>query len=64
MCEEYSTETRCENENSCKLMKLLRENQDLKQTVKKLRAELADARLNMSYMANPNAIDDRNDMGW
>mgnify|MGYP004583862903 FL=1 len=42
----------------------MNENAALKKRVKELTKELADAKLNMSYMIDPNAIGDRNDMGW
>jgi hypothetical protein len=45
-------------------MKIMDENAALKKQVKELKKELAEAKLNMSYMIDPNAIGDRNDMGW
>lgn len=45
-------------------MKMIDENAALKKQVRELEKELADAKLNMSYMVNPNAIGNRNDMGW
>lgn len=64
MCTEYSTEIKCENKSACKLMALIDENTSLKNQIKELKKENSDLRLNMSYMTNPNAIGDRNDMGW
>ena len=64
LCTEYSTDHKCENEDNCSLVALWKENQKLKDEVCKLKKELSDARLNMSYMINPNAIGNRNDMGW
>ena len=45
-------------------MKIMDENAALKKQVKELKKELAEAKLNMSYMIDPNAIGNRNDMGW
>ena len=45
-------------------MKVMDENAALKKQVKELMKELADAKLKMSYMVNPNVIGNRNDMGW
>lgn len=64
MCDNYSAHTKCESEDDCKIMKIMNENAALKKQVKELTKELADAKLNMSYMIDPNAIGDRNDMGW
>lgn len=57
MCQEYDVEHKCEIEKDCKLISVLEEN-------KKLKKELSDTELKMSYMINPNAIGNRNDMGW
>lgn len=64
LCEEYSAENKCDYEDKCSLIAMWKENQKLKDEVSKLKKELSDARLNMSYMTNPNAIGNRNDMGW
>ena len=64
MCQEYDIEHKCEMENSCKLISVLKENKELKKKVNSLRKELSDTKLKMSYMINPNAIGSRNDMGW
>ena len=64
MCQEYYIEHKCEMENSCKLISVLKENKELKKKVNSLRKELSDTKLKMSYMINPNAIGNRNDMGW
>ena len=45
-------------------MNVMIENTALKKQVKELKKELAEAKLKMSYMVNPNAIGNRNDMGW
>lgn len=64
MCDNYSVRDKCDHRKDCKLMKLIDENEALKKQVAELKKELADAKLNMSYMINPNAIGERNDMGW
>lgn len=43
---------------------VLEENKKLKKEVNSLKKKLSDTELEMSYMINPNAIGDRNDMGW
>lgn len=42
----------------------LEENKKLKKEINSLKKELSDTELKMSYMINPNAIGNRNDMGW
>jgi hypothetical protein len=64
MCQEYDIEHKCEMENSCKLISVLKENKELKKKVNYLRKELSDTKLKISYMINPNTIGNRNDMGW
>ena len=64
MCQEYCIEHKCEMENSCKLISVLKENKELKKQVNSLKKELSDTKLKMSYMINPNVIGNRNDMGW
>lgn len=64
MCDNYSVRTRCDNRKDCKIMKIVDENATLKKQVEELKKELAEVKLNMSYMIDPNAIGDRNDMGW
>lgn len=59
MCTEYSSDAKCENKNDCKLLGILKENKLLKNKNKELARELADARLKMSYMVDPNAIGNR-----
>lgn len=63
MCTEYSKDAKCENKAGCKLLNILKENEKLKKENRSLKAEIADLRLNMSYMINPNAIGDRCEMG-
>lgn len=64
MCDNYNVDARCDHREDCKIMKVIDENTALKKQVKELRKELSDAKLKMSYMVNPNAIGNRNDMGW
>ena len=64
MCQEYDVEHKCEIERDCKLISVLEENKKLKKQVNSLKKELSDTKLKMSYMINPNAICNRNDMGW
>ena len=64
MCDNYSVNMKCDYREDCKIMKVMDENTALKKQVKELRKELSDAKLKMSYMVNPNAIGNRNDMGW
>lgn len=63
MCDNYSVRNKCDQKKDCKIMKIMDENAALKKQVKELKKELAEAKLNMSYMIDPNAIGDRNDMG-
>lgn len=56
MCDEYSFIDKCEHEDKCKLLALLKENEELKKN-------LADLRLRMSYMHDPNSIGDSHEMG-
>ena len=63
MCQECDIEHKCEMENSCKLISVIKENKELKKKVNSLRKELSDTKLKMSYMINPNIIGSRNDMG-
>ena len=64
MCQEYDIEHKCEMENSCKLISVIKENKELKKKVNSLRNELSNTKLKMSYMINPSIISSRNDMGW
>lgn len=57
MCTEYAKGIRCENKDTCALLKIIKENKALKR-------ENAELRQKMSYMIDPNAIGNRNDMGW
>ncbi|MBR6538089.1 MAG: hypothetical protein IKT67_12910 [Lachnospiraceae bacterium] len=63
MCDNYCTDAECENERDCKIAKLVDENRTLKAENKRVRKELSDLRLQMSYIHNPNTIGDRHEMG-
>ena len=64
MCDNYCVDERCDHSKDCKIMMVMDENTALKKRVRELRKELDDAKLKMSYMVNPNAIGNKNDMGW
>lgn len=63
LCEEYSVDTECENQDTCKINKVIKENEALKNENKKLQKEISDLKHRMSYMPNPFAIGDRHEMG-
>ena len=42
MCTEYSVDTRCENQDSCKLQAILTENARLKDEIKELKSKNND----------------------
>lgn len=63
MCNEYSTDTKCEMESDCKLLKIVEENKSLKDECKQLKKQISDFKIQMSYMTDPNAIGDRHEMG-
>lgn len=63
ICDNYSAGIKCDIEDNCEIAKTVKENENLKKEIKALKKENADLRLNMSYMVNPNAIGDRNEMG-
>ncbi len=56
MCNDYSIEISCDYKDKCKLLKIIKENEELKKEIKELK-------LKISYMINPNEIDDRQEMG-
>lgn len=65
MCEEYNAEAKCDHEEKCKIISVLKENNKLKKENRELKRQIADLKNEMSYMINPNAIGDRNgEMGW
>ena len=65
LCEEYGTDTNCDNEAVCKIMSVMRENERLKAENKMLKNKVSELENKMSYMVNPMAIGDRNgQMGW
>lgn len=56
MCMDYAKGAKCDNQDKCKLLAVIKENKALKK-------EIADLKLKMSYMVNPNAIGDCHEMG-
>lgn len=64
LCEEYSVENKCENEKDCKIINLYKENQKLKKERKSLKKQLEKLKLKQSYMIDPIAVRNKNDMGW
>ena len=65
MCDNYSADVKCDNQDSCKLMRLLEENKSLKAENRELKAQVSKLKHEMSYMISPCAIGDRNgEMGW
>lgn len=64
MCTEYDEQRECEAKANCPLMEIYLENGALRRWLATTRKELEDTKLKMSYMINPNAIGERNDMGW
>ena len=49
MCTEYSSDTKCENKESCKLQAILTENAQLKKENKRLRKENEERRIRESW---------------
>lgn len=65
MCEEYSSDTKCEYEESCKIIAVLKENKSLKKENRELKSKISELENKMSYMVNPLSLGDRNNqMGW
>ena len=64
MCTEYDEQRECWAKADCQLIGIFRENAALKRELAAMKKKLAAAELKMSYMINPNAIGERNDMGW
>lgn len=65
MCEEYSSDTKCEHENGCKIIAVLEENKKLRKENRELKSKVSELKNEMSYMINPMELGDRNNqMGW
>ena len=64
MCDNFSVNNKCDYKKECKIMKVMDENLEMKKQIRELKKTLADTRLKMSYMNDPNAISNKNDMGW
>lgn len=56
MCEEYSTEVKCEHMDECKLQKILSENEALKAENNRLRSENNEMRSERSWDMFPEAM--------
>lgn len=56
MCTEYSTDTKCENKESCKLQAILTENAQLKEENKRLRKENEERRIRESWDKFPDMM--------
>lgn len=55
ICENYMKGVKCQND-TCPVAMMKAENE-------RMRKEISDLRLDMSYMIDPNAIGDRHEMG-
>lgn len=65
MCIDYSVDCMCEKKESCRLLSIVRDNKRLSKENKEVQNKIKDLKLEMSYMANPNWLGDRNgQMGW
>lgn len=65
MCEEYNAEVKCDHEEKCKIISVLKENNKLKKENRELKKQIAELKIEKSYMINSNALGDRNNqMGW
>ncbi|MBP3577693.1 MAG: hypothetical protein J6K15_06250 [Lachnospiraceae bacterium] len=56
MCTEYSTDTKCENRENCKLQEILTENTQLKEENKRLRKENEERRIRESWDKFPDMM--------
>ena len=56
MCTEYSTDTKCENKDTCKLQAILTENAKLKEENRRLRKENEERRIRESWEKFPEAM--------
>ena len=56
MCTEYSTDTKCENRENCKLQEILTENAKLKEENKRLRKENEERRIRESWDKFPDMM--------
>lgn len=56
MCMDYSTDVKCDNEETCKLQTILTENAKLKEENKWLRKENEEMRIRESWEKFPEAM--------
>lgn len=56
MCENYSSEIKCDIEHDCELQKILAENKKLKEENRRLKKELADLRAERSWEKFPDMM--------
>lgn len=56
MCTEYSTETKCDHKNDCKLLGILRENRQLKEELREIKKELSDLQIRKSWEDYPEMM--------
>lgn len=56
MCTEYSTDTKCENRDSCKLQAILTENANLKAENRELKKKLNDAESTRRWEMFPDVM--------
>lgn len=56
MCTEYSTETKCDHKNDCKLLGVLKENRQLKEELRETKKELSDLQIRKSWEDYPEMM--------
>lgn len=56
MCNEYSTERKCDIKDSCELQKILQENKKLKEKNKKLKAKIDKLQSDLSWANDDNQM--------
>lgn len=56
MCTEYSTETKCDHKNDCKLLGILKENRQLKEELRETKKELSDLQIRKSWEDYPEMM--------
>ena len=56
MCTEYSADVKCENEGTCRLQAILKENAQLKAENARLRKENSDMRIRESWEKFPDMM--------
>ena len=56
MCTEYSTETKCDHKKDCKLLRILRENRQLKEKLRETEKELSNLQIRKSWEDYPEMM--------